>query len=98
MDRRTDVQISKVSRQVRPVDRLVHPRRVRSDAADEPSRAPYGVEDRVTLSPEGRAMAMRQRAALPSGSVSQPLTYGPGGPALPPPLSLPYQTESESES
>lgn len=94
MDWITDVQTPKVLRQVRPVDRLVQPRRVRSDAADEPSQAPYGVEDRVTLSPEGRAMAMQQLAVLQDRSAPKTLTYGPGGPSVPTALRLPYDSQS----
>jgi hypothetical protein len=67
---------------------------VRADAADEAVLAPYGVVDRVTLSPAGRAMAMQQRAALPGNDAPKILTYGPGQIRRPASPLLPYTPAS----
>jgi hypothetical protein len=60
------------------VDRLLPSRPLSSDGGDKPPQAPYGVVDRVTLSPEGRAMALQQRATQSVDSSPKALTYGPG--------------------
>lgn len=94
MDRITDDRTPQVSREVRPVDRLSPSRPLSSEGGDKPPKAPYGVVDRVTLSPEGRAMAMQQRATQPAGSSAKPLTYGPGKLQAPPMPRLPYTPDS----
>jgi hypothetical protein len=81
-----------VPRQVRPVDRLASSRPLKPDDGGRRLHTPYGVVDRVTLSPEGRAMAMQQRAALSVKPAVQILTYGPGIPPAPV-LRLPYTPE-----
>jgi hypothetical protein len=92
MDRITNLQ-TRVSHQVRPVDRLTASRPPTSDSDEKRLRTPYGVVDRVTLSPEGRAMAMQQRAALSVRPAEQILTYGPGMPPAAHALRLPYTPE-----
>jgi hypothetical protein len=96
MDRIMDAQTPRISREVRPVDRLSPPKRLPGNRAegDRSFQPPYGVVDRVTLSPEGRAMAVQQRAAQTTGPTPQMLTYGPGPlPAAMAPR-LPYKTEA----
>ena len=94
MDRITDAKSPRVSREVRPVARLSPSKPVRSGEGDAPSQAPYGVVDRVTLSPEGRAMAEQQRASRSAVPAPKTLTYGPGShsPASKP--RLPYTPDS----
>jgi hypothetical protein len=91
MNRITDLQ-TRVAHRVRPVDRLTSARPLRSPDSEKRFQAPYGVVDRVTLSPEGRAMAMQQRAAL-SITPPQLLTYGPGLPPAALIPRLPYTPE-----
>jgi hypothetical protein len=88
MDRITDLQ-TRISHRVRPVAPLTSVRPLRSNDGEKRIQAPYGVVDRVTLSPEGRAMAMQQRAALSAKPTAQILTYGPGLPPASVPR-LPY--------
>ena len=92
MDRITDVT-TRVSRQVRPVNRTTSSRPLRPEDDEKRFQTPYGVVDRVTLSPEGRAMAMQQRAALSVKPATQLLTYGPGTPPAALIARLPYSPE-----
>jgi hypothetical protein len=96
MDRIMDAQTPRISREVRPVDRLSPAKRLPGDRGDggRSFKPPYGVVDRVTLSPEGRAMAVQQRAAQTTGPIPQPITYGPHRlPAAMAPQ-LPYKTKA----
>jgi hypothetical protein len=92
MNRITDLQ-TRVAHQVRPVERLTSARPLRPHDGEKQHQAPYGVVDRVTLSPEGRAMAMQQRAALSVKPATQLLTYGPGTPPAALIARLPYSPE-----
>jgi hypothetical protein len=91
MDRIMDVQPQTVSREVRPVERL-RPSKPLSADGGRPYQPPYGVVDRVTLSPEGRAMAMQQRTAQPA-PAPQRLIYGPGRLSATFTPRLPYEPE-----
>jgi len=94
MDRITDDRSLRVSREVWPVDRIVPAKPLQSRGGDKPAQAPYGVVDRVTLSPEGRAMALQQRATQPVNPSPKALTYGPGRQQSPPAPRLPYTPDS----
>lgn len=67
---------------------------LQSGGGKTPPRALYGVVDRVTLSPEGRAMAAQQRDGQPVDSSPKALTYGPGREQRPPAPRLPYTPDS----
>lgn len=90
MDRITDDRSPRVSREVRPVGRPSPLKPLPSGEGDKPPRVPYGVVDRVTLSPEGRAMAVQQRTGQPVDPSPNALTYGPGKHQVPATPRLPY--------
>lgn len=90
MDRITDVRSPRVSRVVGPVDLPSPPKPLQSDEGRKSIQAPYGVVDRVTLSPEGRAMALQQRATQSVDASPKALTYGPGRCQSPLAPRLPY--------
>jgi hypothetical protein len=97
MDRIMDVPTQRISQEVRPVDRVRPSKPLSADdgGGAKPYHPPYGVVDRVTLSPEGRAMAMQQRAAQSVNPPPQLITYayGPGRlPTVPTPR-LPYEPD-----
>lgn len=92
MNQITDLQ-TRVAHRVRPIDRLPSVRPLGSHGVEKRFQAPYGVVDRVTLSPEGRAMAMQQRAALSNKPATELLTYGPGLPPAALIPRLPYTPE-----
>jgi hypothetical protein len=94
MDRITDVRSPRVSRVVGPIDHLSPSKPLQSGEGRKLIQAPYGVVDRVTLSPEGRAMALQQRVTQPVDAPQQALTYGPGRQQSPPAPRLPYTPDS----
>jgi hypothetical protein len=99
MERIMDVQPQKLLEEVQPVGRPRPSRPLPAHGGDggRPYPPPYGVVDRVTLSPQGRTMAMamdmQQGVAQPARPVPQLLTYGPGRALANFTPRLPYEPE-----
>ncbi len=95
MDRIVHHPSSQWRRFVQPVERATPLKPLNAEDGGRSIQAPYGVVDRVTLSPEGRAMASRQRADRVIHTAKASLTYGPTKVLTPGTSLLPYTPTPE---